>query len=392
VNTEAAKPSESDAEGGSRAPRRTLSRICIALGSVLAMVAIFAAWADRQALNSDEWVDTSVRVIEDDEIRAAVADFAVAELYREVDVEAELQERLPPRLQQLAGPLANGLQSVARDAVEKALGSERFIEIWTTANAVAHRELIDVIEDRGDAVSTEGGQVTLQLRPLLVEAADSLGLSGERVESLPEDAGNLEILNSEEIELAQTVAKLIRGAALILAILALALLALGIYLRHGERWIGILGAGIGLILAGIFVLIVREIAGDELVKALSTGDAEGAADQVWAIGTSLLREIAWSVIWVGVLFVVGAWLSSPASSSVRARRALTPVLRDHAVAVYVVIGGAGLLWALTAVDGLRPFLVRAIITAMTLAGVAYVRERAIEENPEVQWGNALSRS
>lgn len=392
MNTEAAKPSESDAEGGSRAPRRTLSRICIALGSVLAVVAIFAAWADRQALNSDEWVETSVRVIEDEEIRAAVADYAVAELYREVDVEAELQERLPPRLQQLSGPLANGLQSVARDAVEKALGSERFIEIWTTANAVAHRELIDVIEDRGEVVSTEGGQVTLQLRPLLLEAADSLGLSGNRVESLPEDAGNLEILDSEEIELAQTVAKLIRGAALVMSLLALSLLALGIYLRHGERWIGILGAGIGLILAGIFVLVVREIAGEQLVEALATGDAETAADDVWAIGTSLLREIAWSVIWVGVLFVVGAWLSSPASSAVRARRALTPLLRDHAIAVYIVIGGAGLIWALTAVDGLRPFLVRAIITAMTLAGVVYVRERAIEENPDAQWGSALSRS
>lgn len=392
MNPEAPKPSENDAEGGRRAPRRTLSRICIALGSVLAVVAIFAAWADRQALNSDEWVDTSVRVIEDEEIRAAVAEFAVAELYREVDVEAELEQRLPPRLQQLAGPLANGLQSVARDAVEEALGSARFIKIWTTANALAHRQLIDVIEDRGEAVSTEGGEVTLQLRPLIVEAADSLGLGANLVDRLPEDAGNLEILNSEDVEAAQTVADLIKGTALITALLALALLALGIYLRHGERWIGILGAGMGLILAGVFVLVVREIAGDELVKALATGDAKDAADHVWVIGTSLLREIAWSVVWFGIFFVVAAWLGSPASSSARARRALTPLLRDHAVAVYVVIGFAGLLWALTAVDGLRPFMVRVILTAMALAGVVYLRERALEENPDVQWGNALSRS
>ncbi len=392
MTTEAAKPSENDAEGGTRAPRRLLSRICIALGSVLAMVAIFAAWADRQALNSDEWVDTSTRLLEDDAIRTAVAEFAVAELYREVDVEAALEQRLPPRLQQLAGPIATGLESAARDGVADALGSQRFIEIWTTANALAHQELIDVIEDRGETVSTADGEVTLQLRPLIIEAANSIGLGPNLEDRLPEDAGSLTVLEADNVELAQTVAKLIRGAALITALLALALLALGIYLRHSERWIAILGAGVGLILAGVFVLVVREIAGEELVKALATGDAETAADNVWGIGTSLLREVAWSVVWFGIFFVIAAWLGSPASSAVRARRGLTPLLRDHAVAVYVLIGFAGLLWALTAVDGLRPFLVRAIITAMALGGVAYLRERAIEENPDAHWGGLTSRS
>ncbi len=383
--------SEDDAEGGVRAPHRTISRILVGLGSVLAMVAIFAAWADRQALNGDEWVETSTRLIEDDEIRAAVAGFAVTELYREVDVNEELQAALPPRLKQLSGPLANGLQSVARDAVDDALGSQRFIDVWKTANALAHRELIDVIEDRGQVVRTENGEVTLDLRPLIVKAASSLGLGQDLVEQLPADIGTLEVLRSEDVSLAQTIADLIRGAALITALLALALLAAGIWFRHGERWIAILGAGLGLVLAGIFVLVVREIAGDELVKALASGDAEEAADHVWVIGSSLLREIAWSVIWFGIFFVVAAWLGSPAASAGRARRVLTPLLRDHAVAVYLVIGFAGLLWALTAVEGLRPFLVRAVLTALALAGVFYLRERAVEENPDAHWGNVLSR-
>ena len=392
MSPEAPATSAKDAEGGPRAPRRTLSRVLIGIGAVVAMVAIFAAWADRQALNGDEWVETSTELIKDEEIRTAVSQFAVNELYREVNVEEELDAALPPRLKELAGPLATGLQTVARNAVIDALGSQKFIDIWKTANALAHSELIDVIEDRGEVVRTTDGNVVLELRPLIVEAANSLGLSQSTIDKLPPDVGTLDVLSSDDVSVAQEIAALIRGLALITSILALALIAAGIYVRHGERWIALLGAGIGLILAGIFVLVVREIAGEELVKALATGDAEGAANHVWAIGSSLLRDIAWSVIWFGVFFVIASWLGAPASSSARARRVLTPLLRDHAVAVYVIVGFVGAVWALTAVDGLRPFLVRAILTAMAIAGIVFLRERAVEENPDAQWSNVLARS
>ena len=42
-------------------------RILVVLASFLAFLAIFTGWVDRQVLDTDEWVDTSGRLLEDEE-------------------------------------------------------------------------------------------------------------------------------------------------------------------------------------------------------------------------------------------------------------------------------------------------------------------------------------
>ena len=68
----------------SRGRRRTIKGLVV-LGSLLAFLSIFAIWIERQALNTDDWVGTSDRLIQDETIRAAVADYLVDQLYAEVE-------------------------------------------------------------------------------------------------------------------------------------------------------------------------------------------------------------------------------------------------------------------------------------------------------------------
>jgi uncharacterized membrane protein len=375
-----------------RSPHRGLSRALIIVASLLAVVAIFSAWAERQALDTEEWANTSDRLLEDKEIRAALANFAVDELYANVNVDSELQTVLPKNFQGLAGPAASGLREVATSGAEEVLGSDRFLRIWREANAAAHKTLIDVVEDRGDVVSTDRGTVTLELRPLIVQVANDLGLGDRVVDRLPEDVGELEILKADQIETAQTIASLIKGIALVTALFTLALLGLAIYLRHGERWIAILGAGVGLIVAGLAVLLLRELAGNALVESLATAESEPAAQNAWSIGTSLLSSIAGQVILFGIFFAIAAWLASPATSAHSFLRGITPVLRDHPVPIFTVLGLAGLIWALTAVDSTRGILVRLILFGMALGGLAVLRRRGIAENPDAQMGDMLARA
>ena len=44
---------------------RVKVRILVVLASILAFLAIFTSWIDRQALNTNNWVDTSGRLLED---------------------------------------------------------------------------------------------------------------------------------------------------------------------------------------------------------------------------------------------------------------------------------------------------------------------------------------
>src|SRR5215218_3515782 len=81
------------------ARRRLLPLTLITLASVLALLAIFALWANRQLLDTDNWTETSSELLENDEIRGQLAIFLIDELYANVDVPAELAEAFPPRLQ-----------------------------------------------------------------------------------------------------------------------------------------------------------------------------------------------------------------------------------------------------------------------------------------------------
>jgi hypothetical protein len=368
-----------------------LAKVLVVLGSVLVVIACFSTWAERQALNTDDWVHTSSKLLENEQIQKALANYAVDQLYANVNVNAELEKVLPKNFKGLSGPASTGLRSVATDGVQRALGTSRFQQLWQNANRAAHKTLIDIIENRGTAVSTNNGVVALKLQPLLVQAASELGLPTSITDKLPPDAGNLTILRSDQLSFAQTIAKLIRGIALITSLLALAFFALAIYLSRGYRWITVLGVGIGFVVVGVVVLILREVIGNVLVQSLATETAKPAADAAWSIGTSLLASIAKQVIVYGIFFVIAAWLASPHRSAVATRRALTPVLRDYPVAVWAVLGVIALIWVLSGVDSTRAILTRLVLVAMAGVGVYELRRRSIADFPDATLGELPER-
>src|SRR5215216_717244 len=100
-----------NALAASRAHRR-VGLALIVLASLLAFLAIFALWANRQFLDTDNWTDTSTKLLERDVIRTQVSDYLVDQLYVNVDVEGRLRAALPPRADPLAGPAAGGLKQL----------------------------------------------------------------------------------------------------------------------------------------------------------------------------------------------------------------------------------------------------------------------------------------
>jgi Short C-terminal domain len=372
-------------------PHKGLVKALVIVASVLIVIACFATWAERQALTTDDWVHTSGRLLEDDAIRNALANYSVDQLYANVDVEAELDEALPKNFKRLSGPASTGLRSLATSGAGRVLASSRFRQAWENANRAAHQTLIAIIEDKGDVVSTSGGEVDLKLRPLIIRVADQLGLGKDLADRLPPDVGELKIISSNELGLAQTIAKLIRGVALVTSLLALALFALAIYLSRGYRWITVLASGIGLIIAGIVVLILRELAGNVLVDQLASESAKPAADATWSIGTSLLTSIADNVIVFGIFFVIASWLASPHRSALATRRALTPPLRDYPAWVGSVLGVVALIWVLSGVDSTRAILTRLSLVAMAAVGLYELRRQSITEFPDARMSEVPDR-
>jgi hypothetical protein len=366
----------------------------VVLGWVLAFFSVFGIWNERQAHNPSDWVHTSDRLIAHPTIRAAVADYLVEQLYENVDVERELKGILPGETKQFAGPLSGGLRQVAGNGAEQLLKSSTAQTLWEDANRSAHEQLVEVLEEKGDAVSTEGGEVTLNLGSLVTNLASQVGIGSNLAEKLPPDAGQVVILRSDQLKTAQNIAVAVKGLALLLSILTLAAFAGAIYLSRGQRWVTVLMSGIGLIAAGFAVIVARHVAGGVVVGQLVTNESvKPAAEATWSIGTSLMTSIATTVIVVGVLAVAAGWLGSPTASARASRRLIAPPLRDYAPYVYGALALVVCIYFLSApIQNLRSFLTTLIIAGMAAFGIHELRKQTAEEFPDASYGDAFGRT
>ena len=163
-------------EAPKKTGRRALPMIIIVLATIIGIVSVFALWAKRQLLETETWRTTSEELIQDADIQAALNTFIVAAIFDNVDVEAELADRLPPQVAPLAGPISGALRSAADNVVAKALSEPKVQQLFVDASAAAQSKLIALIDDKGKFVSTTGGVVTLDLTSVLESVTAELGL------------------------------------------------------------------------------------------------------------------------------------------------------------------------------------------------------------------------
>jgi hypothetical protein len=370
-----------DPLGRPRRWRRRLVRALVVLASVLAFFSVFAIWVERQALNTDDWVNTSGELIENSTIRTAVANYLVDQLYANVNVKKEVDKVLPSGVHQLAGPASAGLRQIAGAGAEKILQTSTAQSLWQTANRDAHEQLLAVLGGGNETVSTENGDVTLQLGSLVNNLISQIGIGGNI--SLPPDAGQITILHSDQLSTAQDIAEGIRGLSVVLVLLTLGTLGLAIYLSRGVRWLTILYGGVGFLVAGFAVIVARHVVGGIIVNQLvSDQSVKPAADATWSIGTSLMISIATTVIILGVFFIIAGWLGSPAISSRRAREYLAPLLQRHVGYVYGALAFVfGLYFLVGPTQNLRSFLTTLVLGAMAAVGIHELRRQTAVEFP-----------
>jgi hypothetical protein len=349
-------------------------------------VSALTVWAQRQALETDKWVATSSRLLEDDEIRSALSLYLVDQLYANADVAAELRAALPPEVKPLAGPIAGGLRELSVRAADSLLSRPAVQTLWEEANRRAHEAFIRIVDDEGEFLQTGEGDVVLDLQPLVQQLAARIGLSEEQVEErLGPDAGRIVIMESDELGTVQTAVELIRKLSVWLAIAILALFAVAVYLAQGRRRETLRAVGITFVVVGGLLLVIRKLAGDWIVDTLADGQSvRDAASSAWLIGTDLLSGIAWTAIAYGAIIILAAWLAGPSRWAVSLRQRLAPSLRDRPGLVYAIVGGLYLLvvaWGPTPAFR-QPWSIL-VFAALTGLGVEAFRRLAIREFPAV---------
>jgi hypothetical protein len=364
--------------------RRGAVYALLAVASLLAVLAVFAIWANRQALENETWTDTSTKLLEDEDIREAVSAFMVEQLFANVDVQSELAQALPPRLQPLAGPAAGALRQLANRLADEALQRPRVQALWEEANRNANQKFIDVV------VHGDDSDVNLDLGTIVTNLGDQLGI--DVASKLPPDAAQIEVLPEDKLSSAQEAVKLLRDLTIVIAVLALVLFALAIFLARGWRREALRAVGFCFVIVGVGVLAVRSFAGDAVVDSLSSTEAvQPAVSSTWEIGTSLLSDQGGAMIFYGLFILIGAWLAGPRGLARDARRTLAPILENRLVAYPILVLLLLLLFLWSPTPGFQRLPTSLLLIALLVVGLEFLRHQAIRDFPGETWEGASER-
>jgi hypothetical protein len=358
----------------------------LALAAAAGALAIAAIWANQQLLDTRSWVSVSDRMLESQEVRQRVANFLVEELVDEAEGrlsaagEDELAAEIVPQLRRRGPELA-----------AEVMATPRFRVVWLRANREGHRALVRVLDDEG---GSRDGPVVINLTPALRELAASAGTTAlaERIgvadlgSLIEPGAARIEVLEADELDRAQDAVRAIRNLPLPATIATVALLALALLLGRARLSRTFLGVGLSLAAAGGLALLVRVLAGHEIVDALLDGHADReAAEAAWRIATSTVVDLAVGAICLGGLIALAALLAGDSAPAVGFRRGLAPLVRTPLARLWMLLIAILLFLLLMAwapIAALESPLGIALFAAAFLGGaVAVAREAALEGSP-----------
>jgi len=360
-----------------------------AVATILLFVSSLTVWAKRQLLDDQAWANSSTQLLANDDVRGAIAQKLSDGLFAQIDVEAQLRERLPPRSQAAAAPLAAALQNnVGPAAADRLLQRPRVQALWQNANKRAHAAVLRVLEGKdlgpNGNISTANGEVTLDLRPAITQLATRLGIEDKLKANADPTAGQIVIMKSDQLGAAQTAVKILKALSSLLLIAVFALYALAIYLAQGRRrWL--LGAtGASLIFVGLLIASLRRFVGGVVVDSLVKTQAnKHPVSVIWGIETSVLRDIGILLVVYGALVLIATALAGPNRPALAFRRWLAPIFRHHPVAVWATgIGVFLLLIAVGPTAGNRQLVGVAILAVTAAIAIEALRRQTLREFPE----------
>ena len=376
ADTQAAPDAVPAARRGGRA-RPWIVRLLIGLATLLAIIATFGAWADRQLLDTDNWVATTDKLIADENIRNALAAFVANDIVDTPTAREKIEQALPTQAAPLAAPIAGAVGDLAERATRRLLATSQVQKLWSEANRLTHTQFVKAVN--GEKPYTDQG-VILDLRPLEGTIGEKLGVADAATRV--GDNGRVVIIKPNQLESLQAGVHLFKILRWVTAALALLLFVAAVYLAPDRRRT-LLNCGLAVIVAGLFILVLRRVLGDVIIQAVTSGNSSApAANDVWHIGTSMLRDIAASGVVLGVIVAFGAWLAGAGRWATATRRFVAPVLRDQPAIAGCIVGIVVLILLLAGVlpgsDRIIPVL---IYVVLVVAGMVVLRRQVTREFP-----------
>ena len=341
LRAETARLHDQGGQGGGPARRRRfswrmpVSIVLIVLGCIVAPVAVLGVWAGNEVSDTGRWVATVEPLIHDPAIQNVLTDKITTEITNRLNVtgtidqaSAQLNDRGLTRISSLLnsfGPqIASSVTGFIHSTVHRVISGPRVAKLWVRVNTTAHQAVVQVLSGQGNgAISTSNGQITLNLGPFIAVVKQDLVAHGFALASnIPPISPTVALFQAKDLGKAQAGYRLITTLKIVLPILALVLLAAGVWVARGRRraliWAA-LGLAASMLVLAIGLLIARSIYLNSVPPSVLPGDAAAAAfdAMVYFIRVGLRVVLA-----VGLVVAIGAFITGPSRAAIQTRSAL----------------------------------------------------------------------
>jgi hypothetical protein len=155
---------------------RALVWSLVVLASIVLLFSMLANWVQTEVLGTDQWSNQTQKILQNQDVQQQLSLFAVDQLYANVDVQAQLQQRLPPPAQPFSGPISAATRQLATNVSERALASPQVQALVSSAAGRAQQAFIKLVEDKGQFVSSSGGVVTFEYGSVVADLASRVGV------------------------------------------------------------------------------------------------------------------------------------------------------------------------------------------------------------------------
>ena len=315
--------------------RTPVSVVLIVLGAILAPVAVIGVWAGNEVSNTGRYVATVEPLIHDPAIQNYLADQITNQITSHLNItgtinqaSAQLNAKGLPRISSLLttfGPqIASSVTGFIHSAVHSVVASSAAAAIWVQVNTAAHQAVVKVLSGQGNgAISAQNGQIVLNLGPFIAVVKQDLLQHGFSLASnIPPVTPTLALFQAKDLGKAQSLYQLVTTLKVVLPIVALLLLAGGVWAARGRRRALVaaaLGVAASMLILGIGLRIARGIYLNSVPSSTLPSDAAAAAFDA-------LVHFLWSglrvVLVVGLIIAIAAYFTGPSRTAVQTRPAL----------------------------------------------------------------------
>ena len=333
------------------------ARVLVYVLAVLTCLAILTSsvgvWAHRTLLNTDSWVNAVGPLADNPEVTDAVAKEVTTQLLTVLNAQELAANALPDKAKVLAAPLTDAVGQFVERTVAELLRTDQFKTFWVEANRRVHSLAVKVLRGDTKVVSTDNGNVQLNLIPLLEQALAAIqskapgllgGVSLPEISSdtpvsqarlqlaaalnrpVPETFGVITVFSSDKLKAAQDAVSLFDKLTIAMVVVTVLLLIATIALALDRRRILIV-LGLGTVVAIALAAAVINAVKGQVLDLITDPTNRGAVRATASTLVSRLHLITDALVAIGLAVALIAFLTGGSRLAVAIRRGTVRAFR-----------------------------------------------------------------